>query len=72
MRVGVRSREQLDESLDFEPSCAQKVDPVAVSEVELDLVCVGPLEPAQLGLRPHELFPDAVHGHAEHVDGRIG
>src|SRR6266571_747219 len=44
MHFGIRLRVQLDESLDLEPVRVQKVDPVAVTELELDLACVRPLD----------------------------
>src|SRR6266498_4306595 len=50
MRLGIRLCEQLDETLDLEPVRAQQVDPVAVTELELDLACVRPLDLAQLEL----------------------
>src|SRR6476469_2797171 len=56
MRLGIRRRIELDEPVDLESTFAQKVDPVAVSEVELDLVCVRPFVLAQLELGPDELF----------------
>src|SRR5213593_4707652 len=44
MRLGIRLREQLDETLDLEPVRAHEVDLVAVTELEFDLACVRPLD----------------------------
>src|SRR5712691_10710306 len=68
MYFGIRLRVQLDESLDLEPVRVQKVDPVAVTELELDLACVRPLDPPQLELGSRELLAHPVHGHAECAD----
>ena len=44
----------LDQLLDLEAGVAQQGDHLAVREVELDRVVVGPLEPVHAELRPHQ------------------
>ncbi len=60
---------QLHEALDLEPVRAEKVDPVAVTQLELDLARVLPLDLPQLELGSRELGTYAASGEWE---GRAG
>src|SRR5436190_2391351 len=72
VRLALRRRVKLDETFDLEPVRTKQVDPVAVSEVKLDLVRVRPLVLAQSELGTHELLAHAFHRHAKRADSRVG
>src|SRR3954470_401531 len=72
VRVCLRTlgRIKLDETLDLEAVLVQQVDPLAVAEMELDLLRVAPLDATQVALRPQQTFGRAVEIHAERDERR--
>ena len=72
MRLRLRRRKELDETIELEIVRSEEIDPFAVTELELDLVGIGPLDLVQAGLRPHELLAHTLEGHAENRDRRVG
>src|SRR3954466_8507603 len=62
VRVCLRAlgRIQLDEALDLEAILVQQIDPLAVPEMELDLLRVAPLDAAQVALRALQTFRRAI------------
>ena len=59
MRLGIGRRLELDQPLDLEAVRTQQVDPLAVTEMELD-AAFRPLDPAQAELRPPERLAGLV------------
>src|SRR3954468_5953270 len=65
MRLGALGRVQLDETLDLEAVLVQQIDPLPVTEMELDLVRVAPLHPVQPALGPKQTLRRALEVHAQ-------
>src|SRR3954463_8454793 len=57
VRLRLRRRKELDETIDLEIVRTEQIDPFAVTELELDPVVTRPLDLVQPGLWPHELLP---------------